>query len=124
MDQLLALVADAFAAPPGAAPARLWLESHPWVIPSPLASRWLLLADLAVIATLALRRRRPFLTLPASLLTAFLVLNGLGMLLTDFFLGLLAFHLLTGLGVLTVAGRLRWMGAGLLVLTILLALAT
>ena len=120
MDQLSAIIAAGLTAPPG----RLWLESLQWLVPSPLATRWLLLADLAVMATLALRSRRPLLALPAVLVGGFLVLTGLGMLLTDFFLALLAFHALTGVGALAAGGQLRWWGAALLALTLLLGLAT
>jgi hypothetical protein len=100
------------------------VELLSWLVPSPLATRWLLLADLAVITALAFRRRRPVVTLPAALAGAFLILNGLGMLLTDFFLGLLAFHLLTGGVALAARGRLRWFGAGLLALTLFLGFTT
>lgn len=124
MDQLAALFSAHAATLPGAPPTRLWLDSLPWLVPSPLATRWLLLADLAVIVPLALRSRRPLLTLPAALVGAFLVLNGLGMLLADFFLGLLAFHFLTGIVALAIAGPLWWLGAGLLILALLLGFAT
>lgn len=67
---------------------------------------------------------RPVVTLPAALAGAFLVLNSLGMFLTDFFLGLLAFHLLTGSTALATGGRLRWVGAGLLALTLFLGFTT
>lgn len=120
MDQPFTLVAAVVSAPPAGA----WLESLRWLIPSPFATRWLLLADFVMIAALAVRSRRTVFTLPAALVVGFLVLNGLGMLLTDFFLGLLAFHLLTGTVALVGGGRLRWCGAGLLALTLLLGLAT
>jgi hypothetical protein len=117
---LLTFIASGLTAPPG----RLWLESLPWLAPSPLATRWLLLADLAVIAALTLRSRWPLLVLPSALVGGFLVLNGLGMLLTDFFLGLLAFHALTAIAALVAGGRLSWLGVALLALTLLLGLAT
>ncbi len=124
MDQLRELLVAAQLTLPAAPPARFWLDALPWLTPSPLATRWLLLADLAVIGALALRSGRPLLTFPAALVGAFLVLNALGMLLTDFFGGLLAFHILTGIVAMTMTGRLRWLGAGLLVLTLLLAFTT
>lgn len=120
MDQLPSLIAPALSAPPG----RLWLESLQWLAPSPLATRWLLLADLAVIVTLAVRSRWPLLVLPGALVGGLLVLTGLGMLLTDFYLGLLAFHALTGTVALAAGGWRRWLGAGLLALTLGLGLAT
>lgn len=118
------LIAQALAAPAGAPPARLWFDSFPWLLPSPAASRWLLLADLTMIVTLAVRSRRPFIVMPVGFAGGFLALIGLGMLLTDFYLGILGFHILAGtVGVLAL-GPLRWMGGGLLALTLLLGIVT
>lgn len=118
------LIAQALAAPVGAPPARLWAESLPWLLPSPAASRWLLLVDAAIIITLAIRSRRPLIAVPTGLAGGFLAVAGLGMLLTDFYLGIVGFHILTGAVGLLAAGALRWMGGGLLVLTLLLGTIT
>jgi len=104
--------------PPGAPPGRYWLEGLSALVPSPSASRALLLADVAVILLAAAGWRHPALAVPIGLALGLLVLNLVGMLLTDFFLGLAAFHFLVGLAALGGARRLRWAGAALLALTL------
>jgi hypothetical protein len=104
-------------------PQRAWLELLALVIPSPSASRWLLLADAVCLIALGLRTRRPVLGVLLAFGAGFLVLNVLGMGLTDFYLGLAAFHFLTAVITLTFSPR-RWLGATALALALLLAVAT
>src|SRR2546429_506430 len=66
----------------------------------------------------------PTLAALVGLALGLLVLNLVGMLLTDFFLGLAAFHVLVGVAALGGARRLRWAGAGLLALTLALGALT
>src|SRR2546425_759486 len=68
--------------------------------------------------------RHPTLAALVGLALGLLVLNLVGMLLTDFFLGLAAFHFLVGVAALGGARRLRWAGAGLLALTLALGALT
>src|SRR5437016_3911240 len=68
--------------------------------------------------------RYPPLAALVGLALGLLVLNLVGMLLTDFFLGLAAFHVLVGVAALGGARRLRWAGAGLLALTLALGALT
>jgi hypothetical protein len=112
------------AVPAGAPPSRLWLESASWIVPAAWATRLLLAADLMVLVLLAFRQRRPLVMLPVALGAGFIVLNALAMILTDFFVGLLAFHLAIGATALVLGGRMRWAGAGLLVATLALGLST
>ena len=104
-------------------PQRAWLESLALAVPSPSASRWLLIADAVCLIALGLRTRRPALGVPLTLGVGFLVLNVLGMGLTDFYLGLAAFHLLTGVITVAFVPR-RWVGAIALALTLVLGVAT
>jgi hypothetical protein len=104
-------------------PQRAWLESLALAVPSPSASRWLLIADAVCLIALGLRTRQPALGVPLAFGAGFLVLNVLGMGFTDFYLGLAAFHILTGVITLVFVPR-RWLGATVLVLTLALAVAT
>jgi hypothetical protein len=104
-------------------PQRAWLERLAIVIPSPTASRWLLLADAVCLIALGLRTRHPVLGVLLAFGAGFLVLNVLGMGFTDFYLGLAAFHFLTAAITLTFIPH-RWLGATALALTLLLAVAT
>jgi len=111
--------------PPGAPPGRYWLDGLVWIVPGSAATRWLLLADAAVVLLVATGgRRRPVLAGAVAMGLALLALNVAGLVLTDFFLGLAAFHVLTGLVGLTAAGRARWAGAALLALTLSLGALT
>jgi len=121
MQVLLAAVSQI---PPGAPPGRYWLEGLSPLVPSPSASRALLLADVAVILLAAAGWRHPTLAALVGLALGLLVLNLVGMLLTDFFLGLAAFHVLVGVAALGGARRLRWAGAGLLALMLALGALT
>lgn len=122
MDLSLALLLATL--PPGAPASRLWLESAGWIVPAAWATRALLVADLGVLVMLGLERPHPVMAVPVALGAGFLALNALGMVLTDFFLGLLVFHLLVGATGLALRGGARWAGAGLLVLTVVLGLST
>ena len=104
-------------------PQRAWLERLAIVIPSPTASRWLLLADAVCLIALGLRARRRVLGVFLALGVGFLVLNVLGMGFTDFYLGLAAFHLVTAVVTLVCIPR-RWLGAAALALALLLGIAT
>lgn len=98
-------------------PQRAWLERLAPLIPSNTVTRWLLIADLACLVVLGARTHRRSIGIPAAVAVGFLVLNALGLLLTEFFLALAAFHLTTGVATLLFGGRWRWLGG----LTLLLA---
>jgi hypothetical protein len=110
--------------PPGAPPGRYWLEALHWIVPGPAATRWLLLADAAVLLLVAARWRRPLVAAAVALGGGFLALNVVSLLLTDFFLGLASFHVLTGVVGLVAAGRARWAGAALLALALAVGVLT
>jgi hypothetical protein len=104
-------------------PQRAWLERLALAVPGPSASRWLLFADAVCLTALGLRTRQPVLAVPLALGAGFLVLNVLGMVLTDFYLGLAAFHLLIAVITLAFYPR-RWLGATAFALVLLLGVAT
>jgi hypothetical protein len=104
-------------------PQREWLDRLALAIPGPSASRWLLLADAVCLIALGLRTGWPALGVPAALAAGFLILNVLGMVFTDFYLGLAAFHLLIAVITLAVVPR-RWLGATALALALVLGVAT
>ena len=110
--------------PPGAPPGRYWLEGLAWLVPGTAGTRWLLLADLAIIGLIAARRRRPVVAVVIGVGIAFLALNVLSLLLTDFFLGLALFHMLTGVAGVVATGRAWWSGVLLLALTLTLGVMT
>lgn len=105
-------------------PQRWWLERLAFIVPGPAASRWLLLADAVCLVALGARTRRPVLSVPLALGLGFVVLNGLGLALTDFYLALAAFHVAIGIATLVVAGRSRWLGGGLIALAVVLGILT
>src|SRR2546426_12397234 len=76
------------AAEPYLTSQRAWLDRLAVVVPAPAATRWLLVADLACLIALGLATRRRALGVPLTLAAGFIVLNLLGMALTDFYLGL------------------------------------
>lgn len=98
-------------------PQRAWLERLTPVVPSNTVTRWLLIADLACLVVLGAGARCRAIGIPAAVGAGFLVLNALGLLLTEFFLALAAFHLTVGVTTLLFAGGWRWLGG----LTLLLA---
>jgi len=106
------------------APARWWLERLAIVVPGPRATRWLLVADAACLVALGLVARRPLVGIPLALGTGFVALNALGMVLTDFYLGLAAFHVGVGITVSLFGGRGRWLGVVLVVLALALGALT
>jgi hypothetical protein len=110
--------------PPGAPPGRDWLDRLDWLVPGTAATRGLLLADLALIALIAARSRHRALAVVAAVGAAFLGLNMASMLLTDFYLGLASFHVLTALAGIAAAGHARVGGAALLALTLALGVIT
>src|SRR2546427_11079622 len=91
------LVAAISEIPSGAPPGRYWLEGLGALVPAPGASRALLLADTVVILLAPAGRRHRALAPAIGLRAGLLVLNVVGMLLTDFFLRLPAFHVLVGM---------------------------
>jgi hypothetical protein len=118
------LLAAASQIPPGAPAGRHWLERLHWIVPGSDVTRWLLLADLLILALMVSRSRRPVAAAVVALGFAFLVINVAGLLFTDFFLGLAAFHVLTAAVALSAAGLVRWSGAALLALAMALGVLT
>src|SRR5256885_563521 len=112
------------AAEPYLTSQRAWLDRLAVVVPAPAATRWLLVADLACLIALGLATRRRALGVPLTLAAGFIVLNLLGMALTDFYLGLTVFHLLVGLVAMLTLSRARWLGAVTLGLVLVLGLVT
>lgn len=112
------------AAEPYLTPQRAWLDRLAILLPGPAATRWLLVADLACLIALGLATPRRVVGVALSLVVGFLVLNLLGMALTDFYLGLALFHLLVGLTALLTLRRARWLGAVTLGLVLVLGLFT
>ncbi len=110
--------------PAGAPPGRYWLETLAWIVPGASVTRWLLLADLAIIGLIAARRRRPVVAVVIGIGLGFLVLNVLSLLVTDFFLGLALFHALTGIVGVVATGRAWWSGVILLGLALILGMST
>src|SRR2546427_6902 len=108
------------AAEPYLTSQRAWLDRLAVVVPAPAATRWLLVADLACLIALGLATHRRALGIPLTLAAGFIVLNLLGMALTDFYLGLTVFHLLVGLVAMLTLSRARWLGAVTLGLVLVL----
>jgi hypothetical protein len=105
-------------------PARVWLERLAVLVPGPGLTRWLLLADAACLIAIALGARRPVVAVPLALGGGFLALNVIGMAVRDFFLALALFHLAVGIAATLALGRLRWLGAGTVVLALALGALT
>ena len=68
--------------------------------------------------------RAPLVAVPAALAVGFVVLNALGMALTDFYLGLSVFHLVVGITTIVCARRGRWLGGVVLGLAVLFGVFT
>ena len=105
-------------------PQRWWLERLAVVVPGAAATRWLLVADAACLVALGLSSRRPLVGIPLALGAGFLVLNVLGMALTDFYLGLALFHPIVGIGTAVLARGTRWLGVALILLALALGALT
>ncbi len=105
-------------------PQRWWPERLALVVPGPLATRWLLVADVACLVALGLVARRPLVGVPVALGAGLIALNVLGLALTDFYLGLAAFHLGVGITTSLFARRWRWLGIALIVLALVLGALT
>ncbi len=104
---------------------RVWLERLALIVPGTTATRWLLLADLVCLVALGLAARRPAIAIPVALGAGFLTVNVLGMVVTDFFVGLALFHPAVGLVTfLTLRRRARWLGAATLALSVVLGVVT
>src|SRR5216117_3587278 len=80
--------------------------------------------DRLAVVVLGLATHRRALGIPLTLAAGFIVLNLLGMALTDFYLGLTVFHLLVGLVAMLTLSRARWLGAVTLGLVLVLGLVT
>ena len=87
-------------------------------------TRLILLADCLPLVLFGLRSRAPLIGVPLSLGIGWLILIGLGMLLTDFYAGLLLFHLLIAVGAWILLKQHRWLGPSLLAVLLLLGLIT
>lgn len=118
------LLLAATAIPAGAPPSRYWLESLSWAVPGPSITRWLLVADLLVLLSIAARFRQGPTGIVLAVGLGFFALNVISMILTDFFLGLAVFHGVTGLAGLLTAGPARWAGGTLLAITLVLGALT
>ena len=105
-------------------PQRWWLERLAMFVPGAAATRWLLVADAVCLVAVGLASRRPSLGVPLAMGAGFLALNVLGMVLTDFYLGLAVFHLFVGVGTAALARRTRWLGLALVVLALALGVLT
>jgi len=105
-------------------PQRWWLERLAILVPGSAATRWLLVADAVCLVALGLSSRHPWLGVPLALGAGFLVLNLLGMALTDFYLGLALFHLVVGIATAVLARRTRRLGLGLIGLAVALGALT
>ena len=103
---------------------RVWLERLALIVPGPAATRWLLIADVVCLVALGLAARRPAIAVPLALGGGFVALNVLGMLVTDFFVGLALFHPAVGLVTLLALRRARWLGAATLALSVALGVVT
>lgn len=99
-------------------PQRAWLNALAIAVPGSTATRWLLLADLACLVGIALAWRRPWLAIPITVVLGFTALNILGLLLTDFYLALAAFHMVVGITTMLMLRRARWLGGTALALAI------
>ncbi|HLC40857.1 MAG TPA: hypothetical protein VJO34_04430 [Methylomirabilota bacterium] len=110
--------------PPGAPAARYWLEAWSWIVPGFTASRFFLLADLGILLLIGTQTKVPFIATFVSVALAFIVLTSLGMLLTDFHLGLAAFHVLIVAVGLLLLKRARWAAVGAVGLLLLLGIVT
>jgi len=105
-------------------PQRMWLDRLALMIPGPAATRWLLLADAACLVALGAGMRAPVVAVPAALAVGFVVLNALGMAVTDFYLGLSVFHLVVGITTILCGRRGRWLGGVVLGLAVLFCVLT
>jgi hypothetical protein len=84
----------------------------------------LLLADCVPLVLLGLQKRAPLVGVLLSLGIAWLALLASSLLLMDFYAGLFAFHLLVAMGALILLRQRRWIGLGLLAVSLLLGLMT
>lgn len=99
-------------------PQRAWLDHLALLVPSSTVTRWLLVADLACLVALGARSARPAVGIPVAVGAGFLALNVLGLLLTEFFLALAAFHVIVGTATAVFAGGWRWLGGTTVLLAV------
>jgi len=100
-------------------PQRAWLDDFAIIVPAPGATRWLLLLDAACLVLLGCETSHPRLGIPIALAAGFLILNALGMAVTEFFLGLALFHVtVTVTAALALRRRRRF---GVMALAVVLA---
>ena len=99
---------------------RVWLDRLALVVPGESITRWLLLLDAACLIMVGLERQHRALGVVGALGGGFLVLNVLGLALTDFFLGLATFHWLVATTAAVTLRHVRWLGvlAAVLVLAV------
>jgi hypothetical protein len=83
-----------------------------------------LLADLGILLLIGTQTKAPVIVTFVSVALGFIVLTSLGMLLTDFYLGLAAFHVLIAAVGLLLLKRARWTAVGALGLLLLLGILT
>jgi hypothetical protein len=105
-------------------PQRAWLDALALAVPGPIATRWLLLCDVACLAALAVARRRAWLAAPFTLIVGFIALNALGLALGDFYLALAAFHVGVAVTTLLLLRTARWAGGAALALAVGLGILT
>ena len=109
---------------PPLTPQRAWLDRLAVLVPGNAATRWLLIADAVCLIALGYASRRPLVGVPLALGAGFLGFNVLGMVVTDFYLGLALFHLGVGLTAMLALRRARWLGAVAVGLALLLGVLT
>jgi len=109
---------------PHLTPQRAWLERLAVLVPANGPTRWLLVPDVVCLIALGLASRRPLLGVPLALGAGFLALNVLGMVMTDFYLGLALFHPAVGITTLLALRHARWVGAATLGLALLVGVLT
>ena len=105
-------------------PVRAWLDRFAFLVPGGAATRWLLLADLACLVALGAATKSRWAGVPAAVVGGFLVLNVLGMAVSDFYLGLAVFHLAVGLATAVLVPGGRWLGVALVALSVGLGVLT
>jgi hypothetical protein len=124
MPDRAALLSFAQTAAPYLTAQRIWLERLALIIPGPVATRWLLIADAVCLTAIGLASGRPRIWVPMALAVGFVGVNVAGMVLTDFYLGLAVFHLAAGSAAIVFARRWRWVGLTALCLTLALGILT
>ncbi|PYM16542.1 MAG: hypothetical protein DMD81_12215 [Candidatus Rokuibacteriota bacterium] len=105
-------------------PQRAWIERLALLVPGPAATRWLLVADLVCLIAVGLRSRHPVAGAAVMIAVGFVALNVVGMAVTDFYLGLAAFHFGVAIATTVLAPSRRWLGVTVFLLAALLGITT